>query len=646
MRGRLQALLPRALLRAAAALIIYMAAGAVGVAAGAVVAPAGAAAGAPGAQGPLLLPVDHDDDDGNGVPDGEQPIVPPGPDLAVLARPARLAAGAKVRVQGAEVRILVDGVALAKGAPVPASGKRFELQAMAPGRAEVEIFGVTTRVHAIEVRALGGDGAPVDFARSHASIERTPPERLADDPFAPTADPDALRFVVIGVADDLPGTIDLLSFAPSGASIDALKEVALAEVRCPADVPKELTCGSTIPIRAALDEIDRRHPLILERSIRAELGGAIAVASPRGGKLQMIRVGGPRRSSVGSIDRYRARLRVHLVRPRPHGPPPVGGDDAGAVAALRAEVERANALWGACGVSFGPPAELEAEVVDPPPPHLLALGCDHGLPASGGVVRLRAEGRAITVPLTPGERPAAAARALAAAIEAVGLSAIVSDNAPIVAGAFGSADVLVRRRGGGLATLDLPASGPLSTDRTMTACLGRVALEDGLQHFGDIDAIAGTVEERALIKAFDDGDPSTIEVFVVPSFASGGRIGESFISADGGAIRNVVIEDRSGLRADRASFTLAHELGHVLLDEPGHPDDFGVDTPTRLMDADAANPTAYGPRRLLVEECARALRQSGPGAPITLLRPFPLGRLGARESSPWASGGAHAPVWR
>jgi hypothetical protein len=167
----------------------------------------------------------------------------------------------------------------------------------------------------------------------------------------------------------------------------------------------------------------------------------------------------------------------------------------------------------------------------------------------------------------------------------------------------------------------------VSSDATLSACIGRVDLEDGLQHFGDVDAIAGTVEERALVKAFDDGDPGTIEVFVVPSFGGGGRIGESFISADGGAMKNLLIEDRAGVRADRASFALAHELGHILLDEPGHPDDFGIDTPTRLMDADAANPSAYGPRRLLVDECVRALRQSGPGAPVPLLTAWPLGRL-------------------
>jgi hypothetical protein len=190
--------------------------------------------------------------------------------------------------------------------------------------------------------------------------------------------------------------------------------------------------------------------------------------------------------------------------------------------------------------------------------------------------------------------------------------------------------VLVRRRGGQLATLEPPARGPVSLDATLPACIGRVDLEDGLQHFGDVDATAGTVEERALVKAFDDGDPTTLEVFLVPSFDGGGRIGESFIASDGGSLRNVVLLDRAGVRGGRASSALAHELGHILLDDPGHPDDFGADTPTRLMDADAVNPSAFGPRRLVATECARAIRQSGPGSPLPLLRAWPLGPLMSR----------------
>jgi hypothetical protein len=380
--------------------------------------------------------------------------------------------------------------------------------------------------------------------------------------------------------------------------------------------------------------------MVADRSLKAALGGALVVAAPAGvgrdaafagrsgQKLQMIRIAGPRSSEIGAIERYRARLRIVMVRPRAGGPPPMGGDDAGAIEIARGEVDRANALWGACGVSFGPVDELDVKIVDPPRPHLLALGCDHGLPASGGEVRVRVDGREVSAKIGAGMRPNAAARAVAAAISAAGFTVRVSDNPVISAGAYGSSDLLVRRPGGAPALIDVPAAGSTSTDATLTACIGQVDLEDGLQHFGDIDAIAGTVEERALIKAFDDGDPATIDVVMVPSFAGGGRIGESFISADSGAIRNTVIEDRAGLKADRASFALSHEIGHVLLDEPGHPDDFGADTPTRLMDADAANASAYGPRRLLVEECVRAIRQSGPKAPVRLLVPWPLAPLG------------------
>jgi hypothetical protein len=92
-----------------------------------------------------------------------------------------------------------------------------------------------------------------------------------------------------------------------------------------------------------------------------------------------------------------------------------------------------------------------------------------------------------------------------------------------------------------------------------------------------------------------------------------------------------VVVDRAAIRSNESSFTLAHEIGHVLLDDPGHPDDHGADTPTLLMDADASDPSAYGPRRLTVAECARALRQSGPKSPVRLLSSWPLAPLGSGD---------------
>lgn len=578
----------------------------------------------------VVLVVDRDDDDADHRPDADQPNVPASPALFPV-KPPRTKGPAKWQAPETDaVRVIADGTALAKGALIPPQARSIALQATRPGLHAISLFGRAIEVRAFELRALDGEGRDVSLARSHASFQRTPPDRLGKDPLAPNGDPDALRFVAIGPADDVPATLTFLSIAESGAPVDVLQDVPLAEVVCPEGTPAGLTCGSTVPIRVVTDDIDRAHPLSRARSVKGALGGAIVLQTEAGQRLQSIRVGGPRATSAGSIERLRATLRMVLVRPRPQGPPPLGSDDASAIAAARAEVERAGMLWSACGVSFGPPEELQVILVDPPRSHLLALGCDHGLPASGGTIHVRADGHDVSVKVAKGMTPLAAARAVASAITAAGLTARVSENAPMNAGAGPSADVLVRRRDGMLAQIDPPATGPVSSDATLTACIGQVDLTDGLTHFGDTDAFAGTVEERTLLKAFDDGDPATIEVLLVPGFAEGGRIGESFILSDRSAVRNAVIEDRAAIRSDRASFALAHELGHVLLDEPGHPDDYGQDTPTRLMDSDAANPTAFGPRRLIAEECARVVRQSGPGAAVAILRPWPFGRIGAK----------------
>jgi hypothetical protein len=589
-----------------------------------------AAPGAPPADEKIVMVVDRDDDDADGAADRDQAKVADSSALHVVkARPAGKDAAAWEAPATDAVRVIADGAAIAKGAAIPQRAKTIALQARQPGVHRVALLGKAIEVRAFELRAVDGGGAEIDWARSHASFQRTPPDRLGKDPYASNGDPDALRYVVIGPAEDIPTTLTFLSVTEVGAPLDVLSDVPLGEVPCPAGVAAGLTCGSTPPIRVVADDIDRAHPLSKQRSVKGSLGGALVLQTAEGVRLQSLRIGGPRATSAGPIDRYRATLRMILLRPRPQGPPPLGGDDAGAIAAARAEVERAGLLWSACGIGFGPPEELRVTIADPPRPHMIAVGCDQGFPASGGAIRVRADGHDVVAQVTKGMTPSAAARALAAAVTAVGLTARVSDNAPMNNGAAGSSDVLVRRRDGALAQVEPPASGPVSTDATLTACIGRVDLTDGLTHFGDTDAFAGTVEERTLLKAFDDDDPTTIDVLFVPGFAEGGRVGESFIMGDKSATRNAVIEDRAAVRSDRASFALAHELGHVLLDEPGHPDDYGPDTPTRLMDADAANPTAFGPRRLTLDECARALRQSGPGAPVPLLKKWPWGRVGA-----------------
>ena len=239
-------------------------------------------------------------------------------------------------------------------------------------------------------------------------------------------------------------------------------------------------------------------------------------------------------------------------------------------------------------------------------------------------MRLRIDGVPVTAPIAAGASLDRAAVSFALAASRAGFAPTLSSNPRINPGAAGSVDVSVRRKDGALATIEAIPGAALSTDRVLSVRIGSVDLADGLQHFGDMDSMAGTLEERTLIKALDDGNAQTIEIVIVPFFSGSGRIGESFIGAESPSMGNVVLMDRAGVRARKSSLALPHELGHVLLDAPGHPDDYGVDTPTLLMDSDASDASPFGPRRLTVEECARAIRESGPGARVPLLSEWPL----------------------
>jgi hypothetical protein len=197
-------------------------------------------------------------------------------------------------------------------------------------------------------------------------------------------------------------------------------------------------------------------------------------------------------------------------------------------------------------------------------------------------------------------------------------------NAQIRSDALPSFDLVIETQSGAPANIAPGLGQALSDDPTLRVCQQQLDLSDGLAHFGDFDAASGTDEERVLLRGLMDDDPSSIDLVIVPLFSGIGRIGESFIHSPGGSLQNAIVLDRMGIRAGARSFTLAHELGHILLSLPGHPDDFGVDTPHALMDSDAADPSVFGPRRLSLAECGRALIQSGPRAPVPLIRAWPL----------------------
>jgi hypothetical protein len=433
---------------------------------------------------------------------------------------------------------------------------------------------------------------------------------------------EAVRLVFIGFA--AAPRVRVSTRQASGTALDALDALSLVASACP---PNEALgpCWSTPPLRLAPDLLDRGYAPAHERSLEAELGGELQVEAA-GRMLGTWRVGAPHSPLFAKLGRLSARLRVRILRVAPGGVPTIGGDVGTAMQLARAEVLAASRLWAQCGVDLQGPAGLDIQVVDPPPVQLLAIGCDNGLPASGGLLSFRAAGRRVRLATHAQESPRVVAQRVASALRGLGFSAQVSPNRRTSSGASGAFDVLVRGAHGRAVSLgsDLDPHLPLSSDPTLNVCLGEVDLSDGLSHFVEDDAAAGTLEERALIKAFDDGDPSTIEVFIVPSFDQSGRIGESFIDDDGAGIQNTVIIDRAALRAGPRSNALAHELGHILLDMPGHPDDYGVDQASSLMDSDASDASLFGPRRLSLSDCERVLRESGPSAKIPLLQAWPL----------------------
>lgn len=465
---------------------------------------------------------------------------------------------------------------------------------------------------------LDGQGATLDAAHATASLSRTLPLELGE---IPGPDHDALRFLLIATPDATLSALDVVTLNAQGRPVDVLVNFRSEPTVCPDGVAPELVCRQTLPLRLVGDALDRTHPALKSRSIRAELGGTVRLLLGAQ-KLLELPVAGPRRPNRAPLETLRARLRVLVLRARAGGAPAVGGSDAGARSVMQTELAHAAAIWAQCGIDLGPSAKPSIEIVDPPKTQLLTVGCGLGQAASGGVLRLRSGRRTASVVTHPGDSPVAVALRLADALAAEREVPQVFENQRAAGDALPSADVLLSRS----RVWQRAGTEPLSSDPTLPVCLGQVDLSDGLAHFGDADAFSGSFEERALLRAFDDGDPRSVEVLVVPEFEGGQRIGESFIVSPGSSLPNSVIIDRSAITAGARSFALAHELGHVFLAMPGHPDDFGIDQSWSLMDADVADGTIFGPRRLSRSDCERAVTQTGPTSLTPVLQPVPAGK--------------------
>lgn len=432
--------------------------------------------------------------------------------------------------------------------------------------------------------------APDDVAVSRVDVVRTPPAPL--DALPPGENAYRVRVTVDG-----------------GAPVVRVRSVASDRSELGSLIPTMTPCRSGVagcfesaPLRFATEAADVNHAASRGRSLRVRLGATVEAVL--GSDVASVPVLGPRVTSIGAIEPHSARLRVLVARQSKKGLPAFGMTPELAILIAKKQVERADAVWAACGIRF----DAEVQLFDPPSGNALAVGCEIGARArERGHLDLVVDGRPVSSTFDAGATPREAARRLLAAVVDAGFRADLHDNRESGPSGEPTTDVVVFDKAGKPAQVSKAGS----SDDTLTLCPMSFDGRGGLVHFTDVDAVPGTLGERALLRAVDDGDPSTIELVIVPSFATAGRIGESFIPSDDGTAIRAIIEDRAGVRADLVSFALAHELGHVLLDVPGHTDDHGTDTPTRLMDSDAADPSAFGPRRLSVDECVRAFRSSG-----------------------------------
>ncbi len=539
-----------------------------------------------------------------------------------LVRRSQVAQGARAPSKGALRWLTSAGRLLSPGSAVPPGGIRiFPVQI---GTGVIRLRGGLQRISVAAILPTRGSLAhPASLA-----ITRSLPQELRLSHKSAQTEPEAVTFVIASPRQFLPSFVDIVSEGTGGRYLDALRKVPLVSASCEGmgqgDPLSEVACARTPPLRIGLDVVERNHPAAASRTLMGEVGGHLDVhLSPT--TRASFPIGAPALLEKNGPGRYRVQVRARILRTYPGGPPAVGGTDQEAIRIVKAELQVAARMWGQCGITLGGTEQLDIQVVDPPNISWLTIGCSRGVRASGGYIQLLADGKRVTVKTYPGQSPESVAGRLGESLSSVGLRYEIYRNAEIRSQAMPSFDLVVRDRKGAAVSLVPVSHNRFSFDSSLNVCRGELDLSDGLHHFSDFDASAGTIEERALLRGVGDRNPQTIDLFVVPVFGGVGRIGESFIYGRRASVQNAIIIDRTGLQAGARSFTMAHELGHILLDLPGHPDDFGVDTPTSLMDADAADPTLFGPRRLSLAECQRAIKQSGRKAPVPLLIDWPLG---------------------
>jgi hypothetical protein len=581
------------------------------------------------AQAPTIsVVVDRDDSDDDGTTDSEQAAGVPLQDTVEVVVPALRRAAATVSVLGG-LRVLRNGkptptplvlapdelpATLWLQATEPSTGSRSLAMMVAQGQE------VTRQpLHAVELAFLDAQNRPLRAAANGLAIS----QRVTSDASLPRGTEHGLtsrdpRNVRVQITDSSAvGKRIEARIESVGSTGEVRHSLVLSLVREDTSQPFRSRF-----VRLVGDHVDRDARGVAGQALLVALRDSVRIVYSSSGAsfTQAMRVSRPG-DEVSTIAARHASLRLFVLRAAKGAAPVIGTDDASAIRLMRDEVASANEIWLQCNITFGAPAEVPLEIADPPDRGFIAIANRDGLPARGGTIQLRADGKMLPpIIVNAGSAASDTGIKIAEALRAQGFDAQVTINPRTAFGAAPGADVVVRRRNGELALIDAAPGFPLSTDRQQRIELGVVDLGDGLEEFDNMTAASGTLEERMLIKTLADDDPSTVDVFIINRFTHGTRQGEAFIEASAGAIGNAVILDRTGLRHRETAWTMAHELGHVLLNQPLHPDNVGRDRPWLLMDSDNNRGTVNGPKRLTPEECAQA--RDSAGTPVGVLKPY------------------------
>ena len=610
---------------------------------------------------PLLLVVDDDDNDDDGVTDK----------LQTARVPANNLVDVEVRECERDVQVSVlGGLRVVRGGSPMALPMllhpdelptTLSLQAVHPSLPGHPLALVLTRgedveritVHAVELALLDARNHPISAARDALSVSH----RVTNDDSLPRSfdfavespDTDNVRVQLQDVRAQ--GKRAVVRIEPS--SLDDVRRVHKA-------VLSLTRSGIALPFRSRFlrlvgDEVDRTARGVATQVLQVALRDRVRVIyeTPLGNVSQEYRVGRPGDES-GPLAARQAVLHVVVLRTDEGGPPVIGVDDLSALRIVRDELAIANEIWLQCHLTFGAPAESTVTIADPPGPTLLSIADGDGLPARGGRISLRVDDRVLAPVIIPtGASPQDTALRLAQTLVSAGFAPMVTVNPATVFGAGQSADVLIRSQSGAFVRIEPIQGVPLTSDPQQRLSIGSVDLGDGLEEFDNMTAQSGTLEERTLIKALSDDDPGTIDLFIVNRFTLGTRQGEAFIPATSGPIVSSVVLDRNGLRQRQTAWTMAHEIGHVLLNQPLHPDNIGPDLPMLLMDSDNNRGTVHGPKRLSQAECQRVSHQSSVLVDPPLLYPYDArtpenaaGAKSAQSPAPRAGDTSEHPVER